>query len=211
MTWAEFKSAVRALLPIENVRVGVGFQDSSGTEGFLTKTIRQAVIDVQNFVPRYRDNHENIYLPEDFVTEGAASRAVLPQPCIFRDAWYWVDETSTRYPLLHFPYSRRFEMVNDQMVLVDNQGRISIDPNEYTFYVFPEVTAGKRVSLFYDGIIKTDFEDGEKTPFDEQLAGVVADYCKSKTSREVEKDMAAYRSYYESYLSGRRKLYLRSK
>lgn len=212
LTWAEFKEEVLSLLPVDRRRIGQGIQDTDEQEGYLTKTIKQGCIDVQQFVPRYRANHESIYWPEDdFVVEGSASRGVLPQQALIRDVWYWNEEKTTRYPVVDFPYDRRFELVNGMETVNDLQGRIAKDPNAYTFYVYPEVKDGWAVSVFWDGI-KTSFEDDEQVPFDVQMAGAVADYLKGRIMRDIEKDNAGYETYLRpgsgSYVTKRINLYL---
>ena len=211
LTWAEFKEEVLKLLPVDRRRVGAGIQDEDGEDGYLTATIKQGCIDLQQFVPRYRVNHEWIYLPEDLVVEGAASRGVLPQQSLIRDVWLWVEDSTTRYPVINFPWDRRFELVNGEETLPDNQGRIATDANQYTFYLYPEVAEGNAISMHGDGI-KTDFSDDEQVPFDPQAAGAVADYLKGRIARDVEKDNALYATYFHprtgSYIQKRTNLYL---
>lgn len=212
LTWAEFKEEVLKLLPVDRRRVGPGIQDADGQEGYLTATIKQGCIDVQQFVPRYRAGHESIYWPDDdFVAEGSASRGVLPQNAMIRDVWFWIETSKTRYPVVDFPYDRRFELVNGLETLPDNQARIAKDPLNYTFYIYPAVADGAAISIFWDGI-KTDFEDDEQTPFDRQMAGAVADYLKGRIMRDIEKDNAGYATYMHpqsgSYIVKRTNLYL---
>ena len=210
-TWSEFKEEVLKLLPVDRRRVGPGMQDEDGQEGFLTAKIKQGCIDIQQFVPRYRANNESIYLPEDLVVEGAASRGVLPQQALIRDVWFWAVAKTTRYPVVDFPYDRRFELVNGLETLPDNQGRIAKDPSAYTFYLYPEVKDDNAISIFWDGI-KTDYGDDEHVPFDLQAAGAVAAYVKGHIMRDIEKDNAGYATYFHpqngSYIIARTNLYL---
>lgn len=211
LTWAEFKEEVLVLLPVDRRRVGPGIQDEDGQEGYLTRTLKQGVIDIQQFVPRYRENHESIYLPEDLTVEGSASRGVLPQQALIRDVWFWIDADTARYPVLEFPWNRRFELVNDLIELPDNQGRFTRDPQSYYFYLYPEVKDGNAISIHWDGL-KTDFGDDEDVPFDRQMAGAVADYLKGRIMRDIEKDNVGYGTYFHpsngSYITKRTNLFL---
>lgn len=206
-TWKEFTDAVRVLLPLDNKRVGAS--------DYVTRLIRLGVLDLQNFIPAYRKGHEDLYLPCDFVTEGAASRGVRPPQAAIQDAFLFNANTQTRYPVNDFPWANRFELVNALVDVKHNNAYISFDPSgENTFYVFPEVTDGWILSLNWDGV-KLEFTDNDHTPFDEQMTQVVADFVRGRIARDIEKDMTLYESYFHprigSYSVGRRNLYLKKK
>lgn len=215
-TWGEFCDSVRALMPMENQRLGL--QDENGVDGYITRNIRLAVIDLQNYILTYRKNHETIYYPQDFVTEGAASRAVAPPHANLKEFWLIKTEDGAenlRYPVTGLPYSRRFELINEMVQLPDQHGRICMDETGYTFYIYPAVTDGWVLSVAWDGIgvgnVKLDFKSDEQVPFEEDCAEAVADFVKSKVAREVDRNLADYDSYNKSYLVKRKDLYLRHK
>jgi hypothetical protein len=213
-SWAEFKDAVLELLPLDKDRLIQG--DDSRT--YIKKLIRQGVRDIQFHIPAYRNGHETVYLPSDFVSEGKASRAVLPPQAAMRDCWVFNDTSKTRHPVVQFDWSRRFELVNGRVALNDNQARLTIDPHAYTFYLYPELTEGWLLSVFWDSLNengKQDFQDQELVPFDDGAADAVAEYVQGHLRRTVDKDLSAFGSYFDprngSYVGKRRNLYLESK
>ncbi len=212
LTWQAFKDEVLALMPMEKSRIIAG---DDGT--LLTRLTRQAVIDLQDFIPVYRKQHETLYQPFDFVTEGVASRAVMPPFAQFRDAWLVNSETGVRYPLKEMDWEQRFEMTTGRVDLLDSNGLICIDRAAYTFYVYPEVTDGLVFSVFWDGL-KSEFDDAEEVPFCEGAVEAAADFVKGKLARDIEHDTTLYESYFRnhslnpgSYILKRRNLWLTAK
>lgn len=227
-TWSQFVAAVNALLPVDSNRLGP-------VQPYIQLLIRQAVIELENFIPGYRHNHEILYQASDFVGEGWASRAALPPQARVKDAYLVVYETShplpcgvtnspppvtgvpckhhascRRFPLRDFPWEHRMGLVNAKVALNDAKGCICFDPEAQTFYIYPAVRDCQNVSLFWDGL-KVNFQPNEITPFDEQMSLVVANYCKIYISREVDKDLPLSESFQTSYKDGRKLLYLNMK
>ena len=64
-TWLEFKTEVLNLMPQDADRLGM--------DNYLPRLIREAVIDLQQFIPAYRKRHETLYYAKDLVDDGAAS------------------------------------------------------------------------------------------------------------------------------------------
>ena len=246
-TWAEFQEQVLGLLPLDKSRLIQGDLIVDTKSAFMTGLMRQAIIDLQNYIPNNRKGHETVYYPQDFTTEGLASKGTLPPQAALQDAWLfrlqtdrrtkrlWDDDPGVdeplvyhpneqlirevkpqpptgpaRYPLKEFGWEKRFELVNGMVALNDNQGRICVDPYCHQFYVYPEVTEGFLMSLFWDGT-KLDYKDDELVPFTEQTAGAVAAFVRGMIARDIDKDMAAYASYFGNggtYVTRRRDLYL---
>ena len=216
-TWSQFTAAVNALLPADSQRAGpVG--------NTIALWTRLAVIELQNFIKAFCQGHETIYNASDFVLEGYACRAAMPPQARFQDGYlviYEVDPQTnlpvtqpfpkcTRYPLDAFDWDKRMAMVHGNVAVNGGRALISIDPQANTFYVYPGVKDCQAVSVFWDGI-KADFNPDELTPFDEQTTLVVADFCKARISREVDKDLPLAQSYESSYKEGRSLLYLNTK
>lgn len=213
-TWSQFVAAVLALLPVDSQRIGP-------VQPYILLLIRQAVIECQTMVPWLRTGHENLYQGGDFVGEGWASRAALPPQARIKDAYlvaYDRDCTGKpqspahckRYKLHDFPWSRRMGLINAGVPTNGGHGYISFDGQSETFYVYPAVRDTYNVSIFWDGL-KVNFQPNEMTPFDEQMTLVVADYVKSRTSREIDKDIPLGDSYGASYKTGRRLMFLNLK
>lgn len=213
-TWSQFKAGVLALLPVESQRIGP-------VQPYIALLIRQAVIECEQMVPWLRTGHENLYQASDFIGEGWASKAALPPQARIKDAFiveYDRDCSGAarnplnckRFPLVDWPWESRMGLINAGVAVNNGQGKICFDAQAETFYVYPNVRDCQNVSLFWDGL-KINFQDNEMTPFDEQMTLVVADYVKSRTSREIDKDLPLAESYDESYRKGRRLMFLNLK
>lgn len=212
-TWAEFKTAVNDLLGVD--------ADRDGIDTFKDRWLRQGLIQCQRTVPRYCNGHEAIYLPQDFVTEGYASRGVMPPDARLQDMWLChivTQENSagkrvptkgphcTRHGMDRWPWADRFELVNRMAPIATGRGLYSIDPQGYTFYVYPQVWDFWMLSLWWEGL-RIDFQDEAETPFDESLAGVIALFLKAQISREVNTDLNAFTSYMSDYDKQKKLLY----
>lgn len=213
-TWSEFMNEVRGLMPMDSQRLGL--QDATnGTAGYLTRTFRQAVIDLQKYIPAYRKNHETLYFPQDFAEEGLASVGSAPPNAMLKEFWMVRAETSERYPIVAFPYARRFELVAGYEQLSDQQGRVAVEEGGEKFYIYPMVKDGLMVSLQWDAIgttnVKLDFNNDEQVPFNELAVQAVANFAKAEVAREVDKDLQIAQSYMGSYLSNRKDIYLQTK
>lgn len=79
-TWSQFTAAVNGLLPVDAARVG-------SVPALMSVWARLAVIELQNLIPLYRQNHETLYSPADFILEGWASRCALPPQARVRQAF----------------------------------------------------------------------------------------------------------------------------
>ncbi len=215
-TWSEFKSAVREMLPLDKNRHGL--QDKDGAPGFISLMTRQAVIDLQRFIPEMRKNHETLYYPADFVIEGSASRGVLPPFAEVVDAYLVNNETQSRYPLVWFPWEARHELTSGLLGITDNNGRVCVEPDANKFYVYPVVEGQWIVSLNWNALLdngKSDFSDSELVPFPEDAVMTVAEFVKGRIQREVNNDLNAFNTYFHprvgTYSVARRNLALTAK
>lgn len=212
-TWSQFKANVRLLCPVDANRFGVG----TGATNYLDQLIKQAVIDIQNFVPFYRSGNETIYMPDDLVEDGLASVGELPDGAYPIEAFYVkTGSTCVRQPLWSYDYGSRYDLVCGNPRIINCQFAIAIDDRQSrNFYVFPKVEEGREVSLFWDGV-KTDYADSETVPFDEQVELAVSLFVKAAITREVDKDLAMAASYVGnpqtpgSYMNLRTNLYRNS-
>lgn len=193
MTWLEFRTHVRALLTIDSDRFGVG---TGGTTSYVDRLINQAVINIQGFVPLYRRGQETVYFPDDLVQDGLASVGSLPSGCFPLEAFYVkTGATCVRQPLWPYDYASRHDLICGNPRITGNQFLMAIDDRQgRDFYVFPKIEEGRELSLFWDGI-KTDFQDGESVPFDEEMEMAVAMFVKAAIAREVDKDLSLSASY----------------
>ena len=207
MTWAEFNSSVRSLLTVDADRLNV--------QTFINLMIRQAAIDLQEFIKGFRVGQETIYRHDDFVAEGSASRGTLPPEAQIQSGSISIIEdevacTCKRYDLTPYPYESRFDLINNAVCLSGGSGYISIDPWARSFYVFPVMADGSFISVFWDGV-KIDFAGAERVPFTEGAVMAAAEFVKAKLSREINRDLSLHDSYMASYESKRTLLYLDAK
>lgn len=69
-TWKQFKDEVKSLLTVDGNR--------RGATTFVDLQLRAAVLDLQRYIQRYRQAHENTYAKSAFTHDGKASRIALP-------------------------------------------------------------------------------------------------------------------------------------
>lgn len=216
-TWSEFQAAVRALVPIDYARLG-------SVPALIDLWTRICIIELQNLIPAYRADHETIFHASDFVLEGEACRATLPPQARVKDAYLVTFDDCNdckskptanssfcrRYPLTDFGWKNRMALVHGRVAVNGGIAYISFDPQSRTFYVYPGIKDCQVVSVFWEGL-KTNFQPNEWVPFTEQTTLVIADYLKSRLTREVDKDIPMSESYMATYQEGRSLLYLEAK
>jgi hypothetical protein len=228
-TWLQFKNEVQALMPQDANRLGM--------QDYLPRLIREAVIDLQQFIPSYRKRHESLYFPTDFVAEGAASVGTLPPQSELTGAWLFRNATQQRYDIEMCPWERRFDLVHgDRHELgCDNQfmsmttasvqaiellnrlpqfrgkreryGLIAPDPQGDSFYLYPAMCNGWILSLHWNGR-KLDFRDDELVPFEETASFAAAAWAKSKIAGEVDRDAERAQMFMQEYELKRVNLYI---
>lgn len=196
-----FRINVRTLLTVDKDRLGI-----SETDGFIDKMIRQSLIEVQTYVPKYQIGHETVYGPDDLVVEGSGSVGTLPEQAkITGVSMGEVGNPCTRQPLDEYAWGCRFDLTCGGCSY-----SFILDPHANKFYVSPKVTDGYQVSMFYDGM-KLDFAATDTVPFDEAVELVVADYVTAKIERRVNKDLPMHESYMKSYYQGLWRLLTRAR
>lgn len=236
-TWCEFKKHVASACPLEYARLfGEMVTDQSGatTSKYFLDRLREAVIDLQQFVPAFTKNHESIYYPSDFVDDGEASVGSLPPFGKVRSAWYYSTDKKRRFKVVQLPWEKRFELtthrdwdtLNSQFTVLtaysisamamaetltaghrERVAVMSISPQHEQFYLFPHVTGEWVFSLFWDGN-KLDFRDMEQVPFQEQAANAVAQFVQSRFGGYVEHDQQKVVNCMTEYTRQRTLIYL---
>jgi len=208
LTWKEFTDGVLGLLTVDEDRLGM--------ENYRPKMIRQGVIDVQMAIPGYKEGHETVFQPNDFVKEGCASRGVKPPQAIIRDLYTCKalnfnnregTKQCARFPVLQIRWEDRFAMITGSIGVNDGHARFCVDPQGYTFYVYPFIGDCWLFSMWWEGL-KLDFQDEDQTPFDEPMMLCVAEFVKAKIARESKNDEQMYQSYMNSSIDLKRKLYV---
>ena len=103
-TWCEFQREVYELMPQDKDRLGM--------EGYLPRLIRQAVIDLQQFIPAFRVRHETLYYPFDFALDGAAGVGTLPPQSEVTEIWMFNLNRLERARVVKYDWERRFSLVH---------------------------------------------------------------------------------------------------
>ncbi len=230
-TWSEFKDKVLKMMPLDANRLGM--------DDYLPGLIREAVIDLQDFIPSYKEHHESLYYPNDFASDGSASVGTLPPNSKLESVWLFKFEEAMRFPVVPWDWERRFELVhhnvpnmlgNDYMVLTAASfasielinrlltqsgarrrvGLMAPDPSGRKFYLYPTLVDGWVLSVNWIGR-KLEFREGERVPFEEGATFAVADWAQSKIARTIDHDNDRATGFMRDYLLKRTNLFLENK
>lgn len=207
MTYADFVAAVLVELGTDGTRRGI--------EALRTRTIRDAVVDLQRFIRAYRDGHTTNYAAGDLTEKGYAHLGTLPdqaKPKAFYTVSLVPDETTGDLPDPNI-YRNRMDQVawTDRQRLIDGKWdarsyTVAISPFGRQFMVHPLVNDEVYLMLVWDGL-KIDFEDADVVPWPEQAAEAIACYVKAKILRVVDKRLDLAQAEYNTYLQKRLQLW----
>jgi hypothetical protein len=200
--WEQFRAEVGALLTVDSNRLGGG--------DFVSLMVRQGCINLQSHIQKYRLSNESLLLPGDFIQEGKAARAVLPEDAVLTGISLIKlndDGSFNRYDCVKHDWKLRHELTFGYTPLNDGNPRYAIDPEGYTFYIYPALEDGMMLALNWNGI-KVDYRDDEEVPFDEGAVMAVAEFVKAKCAREFQNDVNMHNSYWTTFLIQRRELLL---
>lgn len=205
MTYLEFKTAVKVLLTVDANRLGA--------ESYVDQMIRQAVLDVQYFVPFYQLDHATTYAPADMTSQGLASVGTLPGGAKLEDAWFvQTNEECCRFPMFPYPWEKRYDLVCGSVCssVCYEPYFLAIDPKGNNFYAYPALSDGYELVIYWDGL-RLEFVDGDTVPFDEAMVMAVAEFVSAKVARRVNHDLVEHDSYMKSYAIQRNHLYVETK
>jgi len=235
-TWAQFNAAVDELCPLECKRI-FGKMNADGSSVYYRNQIRQAVLDLANFIPEFTRNNETIYFNQDFVPDGDMHVGVLPPMAEIDSAWFYSTDKQRRFEVRLIAWENRFSMarstsfrdvdrnyivptnasLNAQVMLEtvgtnsskDFIGFMAISPKHDKFYVYPKVEGEWVMSIFWDGS-KLDFRDDEQVGFEEEAAQAAAWYVQAQFASYVDKDLPMYAARMQQYGIKRSNIYTRS-
>ena len=209
-TWSQFVAEVKKLIPLEAQRKGVG----SSADDFLLSYIRQAVIQLQNIVDAFRIGHETIYEISDLVQEGLALKGIKPPQSAIRNIVFFqrFNDHFDRYESESYPWSKRSDLTGGHVPVNDNIAKVAIDPQGYSFYIYPTPKEGEEwaVSMTWDGK-KLDFKDDELVPFTEQMALAVAYFAAANVALYSDEDSAKFDRYITMYEREKPRLFISAK
>jgi len=116
-------------------------------------------------------------------------------------------------PLLPFKWSDRSALVSGKQAINGNSFCLTIAPDAKTFLVYPAIDDNHQIVINWDGVRNT-FAPTDVVPFDEECAGVVAEYVTAFMARGAHDWStwgAAMKSGTGSYFTKLRNLHLNSK
>ena len=227
MTWAEFKTAVKELITVDGVRVGVATSPTGSGTPYLPRMPRNGAAEVLSHVEYYskgsvtKYNLAGVSGHQPLTTEGNASLGQLPSGAkpqeayrIFYDSAEEAampstdDEGCNRTPLSTYKYTNRNDMICAHPAMGKGASLIAIG-RAGDFYVYPSLDREEVLEVHWDGFA-VSHADSDTVPYDEPMAECVADFVKAKITREVDKDLKLHDSYYASFRKKRQELYINS-
>lgn len=195
MTWANFVAAVLEGLSVD--------ADRRGLELFRTRNIKNAVIDLQRYIPQYQNGHTTTYVEGDMDVQGNAQIGAFP--AFVTPTAIYVYSTDTADNPLQRRNRLNFVDWNDRQRLIDGSVPCrayvyAISPMAKRFMIYPQITVADKTALMlvWRGL-KQDFLDGDTVPFPEEACEAVAAYVKWKIILEVDKNPALAASFYGLY------------
>jgi hypothetical protein len=237
-TWAQFNAFVDSLCPLESKRI-FGQMNADGSSVYYRRAIRQAALDLANFIPEFCKNHETLYYNQDFAEDSEASVGALPPLAAVESAWYCNMDRLQRFPVMQVPWERRFELTEKRrdpfnyrseffvatatsiaageiIALLNGQtrpqriGLMAVSPKHDQFYLFPKIKCEWIFSLFWDGQ-KLDYRDDEHVPFEEEAAQAVAWWVQAQFANYIERDAQRGQVFMLQYTNKRSNIYTRTK
>ena len=245
MTWTQFKTAVKELLTVDGVRVGIATSPTGSGTPYLDRMIQLGTAEVLSHVDYYVKRQTAKYTtqsgpPSGFLllgTDGNASTGFLPG-----GASNLIDErieeayrlnyattsavTATpatgaathcnRTPVENYPWANRNDMICANPLIHVGATLIAIGPGlsggtgrGADFYIYPKLDDKEVFEITYT-VSDATHSDSDVVPYDLPMVEAVADYCKSKITREVDKDLKLSESYYGTFRKKRQELYVNS-
>jgi len=187
MTYAEFVTAVLEELGTDGTRRGI--------ESLRTRTIRNAVVDLQRYIRAFRTGHTTQFVEANMTEKGYAHLGTLPENAKPK-AFYVVstgeteeegttdDPNRIRNRLDFWPWEDRQSLIDDQYGL--RSYKYTVSPYSKQFLIHPALNDEVYLLVVWDGI-KMDFDDADTVPWPEHVAEAVGAYVKSRILRSVDK------------------------
>ncbi len=261
-TWQQFNAKVDELCPLESRRL-FGQMCSAGTAAaapggppagatplwnysdgssvYYRNQIRQAVLDLQNFIPEFTRNHETIYYAQDFATDGMAGVGALPPLAKATSAWFYDTSRQRRVRVVEAPWERRFDLAtfhpphlnpnefNGQSVtqtaasleMIATFNQLHQDRNElagvmaiapdHERFYLHPRVESEWVFSLFWDGHKLDYRDAEQVPFEEEAAQAVALFVRAQFLSYVERNPADAAQVALQYAGKRTNLFLRAR
>lgn len=206
MTYAAFVAIVLENLPIE--------ADRRGLEIFRARVIRNAVVDLQRYIPSYRRDHTTTYNAANLQVEENGMLGNLPEGAI--PTAFWIistkeDSAGDAHPLCNrnrldfWPWVNRSHLfcaaTCDRRLYA-----YALAPSGRMFAIHPAVNDETYLLLVWDGL-KSDFADVDSVVWPAEAAEAVAAYVKCRILLEIDKNPVLAQQEYVIYTTKRLALY----
>lgn len=184
-----------------------------GLEDFRAQMIRNAVVNLQRFIPSYQQNHSTTYEEADLQAEEYGAIGNLPDGAI-PAAFYIISLAEDSEGNQH-PYCKRNRLdfwawENRKHLLCASCDRrlyaYAISPDRKMFVIHPGLNDETELLLVWNGI-KRDFDDSDDVPWPAEAAEPVAAYVKWRILLEIDKNPALAQQQQAIWQNGRLSLY----
>lgn len=185
-----------------------------GLEDFRERTMRNAVVALQRYIPSYQVGHTTTYLAADLDTIEYGMLGNLPANCIPSAFWTYsteVDADGDAHPdcqrnrMDFWSWENRHALLCRQWDL--RTYAYAIAPQGNQFIVHPVINDDTRLLLVWQGI-KIDFVGADTVPWPEEAAEAVAAYVKWRILLEIDKNPALAQAQFAIWRDCRANLYL---
>ena len=192
-SWHDFVEGVREYLTVDGVRKG------SLTQNLIERLAKAGALDLQSSIPSLKAHFAKEYLEEDLVG--------VKQYGVDASSGDFVASASTVLTV-HVESAtgkRQLELTspsNSDKLPKKGHSHYQCGVISFTdcgFQVVPPLKEGEKLVVRYRQEV-SDFKPNDKVPYDERCIKLVGEYVKAHLSREIDKDLNLYNSYFQGYL-----------
>jgi len=208
MKWSEFNESVRTFLLVDSERKGRGIQK------YIDKQIIAGALDLQQYVSQLQSSNINTFFANEMlpVPSGTRSSEVEFVPTHAKINSVIIsglesDESTRWYSYVQIvPWSNRFSVINGCPLRTKSYaGKITFGDGK--LYLCSPLVDDEKLYVYWSGE-KRIYDVDDIVIFDDSCAKAVADFVKAHLNREVDKDVAMYKSYMEMYNKQRQQIHV---
>jgi len=186
-TWLQFIALVKEHLTVDANR--------RGTETFVTRVIKNAVIDLQRFIIPYRDGHTTTYAAIDLDEHGSAQlgqfpSGAKPKAIYFQTTKDGADPECLRNRMDWFPWKDRQVLICGAFRCQRGAYFYAVGPMAKNFIVYPKVSVDELTTILvvWEGL-KLNFADVDIVPWPDEAAEAVAFYVKAQINLNIDRNI----------------------
>lgn len=207
MTWLEFNNLVRTNLLVDADRKGRGIQN------YINQNIVAGVKDLQEYVDALKSRNVETFFESDMLDVPTGTNSVETEFAFTHSTVESVivsglesDEATRWYSYVSVvPWSYRYNVINGCPARSKNYaGKATFGDGK--LYLCAPLKDDQKLYVYWQGI-KNTYDDADLVVFDDSIAKAVSDYVKAHLNREVDKDIAMYKSYLEMYGKQRQQIF----